>query len=378
MIFSVTRIPRLGQEELGDIRVTEEFASEEAGLGRGLLIGGCCETAVLRHASQAAMNGWSADVVLVPSSYDALDVLAEAFTREGVDFWTIRRDGRDGAGKATAKIQVAVPERLYLVGKHVESADFQPTYIHVVDPTWHLRSEFGNPYGSISCRGDNVARFKAGCEAKGVAPYAIFWTCEPPASILSSALCKMMGVDALCYGDGKSVRTASFCKRPLVCNAPVREVSHWLEDHIHGAFVRRPALLLVLKTHRMDPSHEVGELARIHGYPCVDAGNCLVTSGIDRSDAPFGEHDLAAFGEAVADAVRRKNRQVTVLLGLGNLWDRIGEDHVIRLLADAARHSVLVIAVSSDSSRRSLLAAARMAQNSLSFPLTVAIAPTQD
>lgn len=210
-ILVVERITRIGNKLLGDFLVTDDVVAKEAGLGRGLLIGDCLKDRLTSHVCYAVRNALPSKSVVVPFSYALSEEIGETLQMQHkLAVWQVIRNSRTGKGNASASIQIAIPEKLFLIDKRVQDEAYRPSFIHVVDPPALLDRRKVSITGDLRCRGTNVARHKAVCGANGVIPYVILWTTKGCGCFMSSHLCKVMGVDVWLYANGRTLRTAAF------------------------------------------------------------------------------------------------------------------------------------------------------------------------
>jgi hypothetical protein len=210
-ILVVERITRIGNKSLGELFLTDDVVASEAAMGRGLLIGACREERFISHICYALRNALPSKSVVVAFSYALSEEIAEKLRLEhNLIVWQAIRNRRRGKGNDMAPIQIGVPEKLYILDRRVRNEDYDPSFIHVVDPDASLvRANFSYD-GVVTYRPSNVARHKAICEANGSTPYVLFWTKESCGSLMASHLCQVAGLDAWLYANGRTLRTAAF------------------------------------------------------------------------------------------------------------------------------------------------------------------------
>lgn len=214
-ILAVQRITRIGSNELEPFVLTAEVALKEAGIGRGLLISDCIESRLTCHISYTVCNALPFHSVLVPFSYELSDEIGESLAADHrLDIWRSMRGKRRGKGCPSAPIQLAIPEKLFLIDRRVNEKVCKPYFIHVIDPLGLLDRGTTSHNGGIQYRASNVGRHKAVCQANGLSPYLIFWTTKNSGCFAQSHLAGLMGVDAWFYADGRTLRTAAFATFP--------------------------------------------------------------------------------------------------------------------------------------------------------------------
>ena len=345
IFFSVERVPRIGEESLGSLTVTQRFAEEEAGLGRGLLIGSCRPDSLIRHVACAIWNSQPCSTVVVTNSYADAEAICDQLLERRVQCWQAVRNRRAGKGKTGASVQIAVPEKLYLLDRKVREAIIAPIILHVVDPPGLMSSVSLIQAGAVLYRGDNIARFKATCEPREIIPYVIVWTRQICPSFLPSRLSRFMGVDAWHYADGRTLRTAAFSEVTAGDALAQPHGAHWLDEEVHAAYVGNAPLFLVPGDRGVDAEREVLSLSEIHGYPSVDVDSILVAGGITRGSTLLPMRKAKAIRNELARAIRSENRRVVVLIKTWLLWKTLGPGHVIKLLARTAGASTLVVPI---------------------------------
>jgi hypothetical protein len=209
VIFAVQRITRIGSKPLEYLLLTDDVFTREAGMGRGLLIGNCTKDRLIGHICHALCNALPLKSVVVTHSYELSEEIAEKLHSEhGVCVWQAVRHKRKGKGSSTESVQITIPEKLYIVSKHVCNEDYNPSFIHVVDPPGSLDRSSLSLSGNLRYRASNIARHKAVCEANGSIPYVLLWTTEICGSFIPSHMCSVMGLDAWYYANGQTLRTA--------------------------------------------------------------------------------------------------------------------------------------------------------------------------
>ncbi len=211
VILAVQRITRIGNKPLAELFLTDDVAASEAGMGRGLLIGNCLEGRLTSHICHALCNALPLKSVVVTFSYALSQEIAETLRSEhSLGAWQAIRNKRKGKGSSAESVQIAVPEKLYIVDKHVRNEEYDPNFIHVVDPAGSLDRASPSLAGNLRYRASNIARHKAVCEANGSTPYVLLWTAESCGSFIPSHICRVMGLDAWYYANGQTLRTAGF------------------------------------------------------------------------------------------------------------------------------------------------------------------------
>ena len=210
-ILAVQRITRIGSNALEPFVLTAEVALKEAGIGRGLLISDCIESRLTCHISYAVRNALPFHSVLIPFSYELSEEIADKLAiNHRLDTWRSMRGKRRGRGCPSAPIQLAIPEKLFLIDRRVNEKICKPYFIHVIDPLGLLDRGTSLHNGGIQYRASSVGRHKAVCQANGLNPYLLFWTTKNSGCFIQSHLAGLMGVDAWFYADGRTLRTAAF------------------------------------------------------------------------------------------------------------------------------------------------------------------------
>lgn len=206
-ILLANRTNRRGDCVLGLCRLDTVAATSEASSARGVLIGNCERTSLVRHLTQAVRNT-PGHVTIVPATYQIANHIAEELWDMGIESWQARCGCSVGLGRPGASVQIAIPEKLFLVGRRVRQGIHQPELIFVVDPDSYLdrRVTWKERQG---CRGQNVRRFKATCWATGSRAAILLWTVKEPVSFSPEVLGSIYGLDAWMSLDGRSLRTAA-------------------------------------------------------------------------------------------------------------------------------------------------------------------------
>jgi hypothetical protein len=205
-LFSVQRTTRLGDRRLGILDVTLDLILEEAGIGRALFIGKRTDETLISRVAQLICDFRSIPTVVAAWSYEACEDVADELKSQKVGFWSASRNAKSAPPHQTRSIMVMVPEKLRLIEKYILSGVFKPDIIHVLDyhkllirkPLW------GN--GGSRTRMSYIGRFKALCQAHGKIPYVIVWSTEGCKCCPSEHLHNALGVEALLWGDGLTVR----------------------------------------------------------------------------------------------------------------------------------------------------------------------------
>ena len=353
-ILVVKRVTRIADKEVELFELTNETASKEAGIGRGLMIGNCVKNRLSSHVSFAVSNCLPAQSVVVPFSYDLSSEIADRISEDrGVDIWMATRNSRKGEGPLGATVQIAIPEKLFLIEKRIREGLWKAEFIHVVDPSGRLDATRVQSRNEVRSRGTNIARHKAVCEANGRSPYVIYWTCGNCGSFTHLHLCGLMGVDAWLYADGKTVRTAAF--RGIVPgeSGSRRKRSHWLDEWVHKAFVSGCGVVVVCRGTKESAESPIRELADLRGYPVVSIAKLVGRVGVPRNE--YLEQDvLKVFRKSVWES----NRQVTILTDADFVWRALGEETTLRLLLRQRGLTTVVVGAPSDRTKKVVSAAA--------------------
>jgi len=333
-VLIAQRVTRIGGARLETLTVSTDTAADEAGIGRGLYIGNCPDGRIVTQLCYAIRNALPSSSVVVPCSYELSEQIASKLEELRIDCWRAIRDSRDGVGDGGAPVQIAIPEKLFLLDARVRKGH-SPAFMHVVAPQGHVNS-YSRELGGRRCRADNISRYKAVCEANGVSPYAIFWTAQPCACLSTSRLNRSMGVDAWIYVDGRTVRCACFAEVP---QEESQARSHWLDSHVHRAHVSGSRIVIVFGGSNGEASWAVKDLARLRDYPVIDVSQL---PGLDRikSDPQFLEQGC----KQLRNAVQRENRQVTVLTGFEKIGCSFEDRATYALLRQASRFATVVAA----------------------------------
>jgi len=355
-ILVVERITRVGNRPLGDFVATDDVVAKEAGIGRGLLIGDCLEDRLTGHVCYAVRNALPSKSVIVPFSYALSEEIAETL-QMGHDLavWQATRNSRKGKGNATASIQIAIPEKLFLVDKRVRDEAYRPSFIHVVDPPALLDRRNISITGALRYRASNVARHKAICEANGAIPYVLLWTTEGCGAFPQAHLCKVMGVDAWLYASGQTLRTAAFADLRTAEMLFTAKKSHWLDKWVHEAYISRSGIVVVCGGKNNNAQKDLRELAETHGYPIVDISQVVASDGI------YGKkRSSEEIQRTIREAVHKHNRQVTVLTGTKSVWNTMDDTIALELFSQVSEFTTIVMAAPPDRSAKSLSLAASM------------------
>jgi len=353
-ILVVKRVTRMANTEVELFELTNEIASKEAGIGRGLMIGNCVKNRLSSHISFAVSNCLPAQSVVVPFSYDLSNEIADRVSEDrGVDIWMATRDSRKGEGHLGATVQIAIPEKLFLIEKGIRKGLWKTEFIHVVDPPGLLDTTRDQSRDEVWSRGTNIARHKAVCEANGTSPYVIYWTCENCGSFTRLHFCGLMGVDAWLYADGKTLRTAAFRGIGPAESGLRGKRSHWLDEWVHKAFVSGCGVVVVCRGKKESADLPVRELADLRGYPVVSLAKLVGRGGLIRNE-DLERDILKVFRKSLWES----NRQVTILTDADFVWKALGEETTLRLLLRHRGLTTVVVGVPSDRTKKVVSAAA--------------------
>lgn len=337
-ILSVERTTRNGDRELGPLLVTTDHAIEEAGMGRALYVGMCPKNWLVTHLVHAIRNAQPSACIVIPHSYALGDEVREQLTKWGILCWSARRGNAKGNGDPGSSVHICIPEKLYMLQTQLESG-LHPLIFHVVDPHGLMESPSLKYRGEFQARAQNVSQLKAFCEALGISPYVIVWTHQACDSRFQSDLCKLMGVDAWIYADGRTLRTASFAPETGSGTA-VDQKHHWLDPYVHQAHANGSGIVLVHGGGDGRPGTAIADLAQCHGYPVINLATVVHPEAILANARAVEDAKLA-----IRRSLQRFNRQVCVLAGIESLWLTLPEQTTLELLSQGRSFTTVVAAV---------------------------------
>ena len=288
-------------------------------------------------------------VAIATASYELGEEVLAACADRGVAATLVRSDGPCLLPR-NAGVVITVPENLYKLRSQIERRTFTPCLILLLDPyglTFRSRSE-GDGGGT---RAANVSRFRASSLALGCQCMPVVLVEPAPAAFVPDVMHHALGVEALVYADGATIRTAitddevgSDLPSPGEPLSSAEEGMTPLDEPISVARHSRSKILLYVAppVGRVSDLHD--QLARIRSYPTVSlrelqrGGNCRlsITSYRDR-----GLLDQMAI--ELARRVALVNKQVIIAQDADEFYDSVGPRSALYAMTAANLTSLLVV-----------------------------------
>lgn len=318
--------------------------TEMCDFGQGLMIGSCVRDRLVRHLAWAAVNMHPDHCIIACHSYDFAERVFDACQERGVEVLFVDRDIRPTNRVAEASILVTVPERLYHLRSFVRDGTLRPKMVFLIDPDGAMFTH-SVWEGQDVVRSSAICDFRAACLATGLQVPPILWTCVPADAFYAEAVCQNLGVEALVYLDGGTLRTAALGEQLAAVEvADERLQSHWLDAAIVAARQKSSHLLLVADGSNASNEECLRALAKLRNYPVLQFSTS-VPDGF-RNPAVFVASGITSgeLRDRIDERLRMMNKLIVQVADGEVLFRAMSEKMALYCLAKNSVGTLLVAA----------------------------------
>lgn len=346
--FLIERTTRDLKGRLGWLIVDQRTATDMADLGQAMMLGNCDLDRTVKKIARAIRNLVPTQCIVVCHSYDLADQIAEESGAVGTNALLLWNCDKLPKCIGDFSAIITVPENLYRLREAVANKVFNPPILFLFDPngtTFRGRA----PEEGGGKRAGNISNFRAACLAKGCQILTVVCVSSTPAAFSLDATCHSLGVEALVYADGSTLRT-ELSHEPSV-TVEVEQVSTEADspnisplDAPVTSARRAKSRVLIHVAGQASAANLLDQLATLRGYPTLSLVSFCNNPG-PRSDL-FPVVDREALREVVDELARKVsliNKQVVVLQGAEEFYSHFGPDSALYVIGSANTPSLLTI-----------------------------------
>jgi hypothetical protein len=348
--FLIERMTRDLTRRLGSMAMDHQSAVDMANLGQALMIGNCDLNRTIRKLSRAIQNIQPAKCIIACSSYELADQIDDECRDAGIAarlHWsndTLPRDIAD------LSVIVTVPESLHRLRAAVAAKSFVPAFLFLFDPNGTTFRGRTAEWGGGN-RAGNLSTFRAACLAMGVQIPPVVFVNSTPAAFSLDSICRSLGVEALVYADGCTLRTALYPDADAVAPAveiqetPVEQpLTSQLDGPVTAARQAKSRVLLHVSPKLAQAADLLAQLAALRNYPTISLKpllskaekRLLLSSGSDR-------RVLRDIADNLTKQVMLINKQVVIGEDADLFYDALSPRNALFVMGHLAASSLLTL-----------------------------------
>lgn len=283
--FLLERTTRDFSRRLGPMAIDHNSAIDMANQGQALMIGNCDLDRTIKKLAGTIQNLQPAKCIVACSSYELADQISDGCRDRGITARLLWSNDPIPEGIENLSAIVTVPESLYRLRAAVATKRFVPTFLFLFDPAGMTFLGRSAEWGGGS-RAGNVSTFRAACFAMGTQIPAVAFVSSVPAAFSSDSVCKSLGVEALVYADGRTIRTAFdpsshalAAETELQHPDPTPSAGSALDAPVTAARQAKSRILIHVCPKLSQAAELLSQLAALRGYPTVSLKPLLSVTG---------------------------------------------------------------------------------------------------